>query len=510
MNAKNTGKSFRPPESGNSPSEESMKSILAGCGIALSREQNRLLWQYHRLLRKFNPEFNLTRIHSFENMVLKLYADAIMPALLTRLPSPLLDIGTGPGMPGIPLKIFRPDLHIILSESRGKRNDFLHTVLQSLGLEGIEVLGKGMYPGTRVPVNGIITRAVEEISETLARIRGSLAREGLAVFMKGPDCGSEISAALQDWGKEYELTDDKAYAIPGTPHERRLVIFRRISDPVWQVNLEMASKIRITQIESEKNETYRGLLKILMGKGVKKAGKTLVAGSRQVNDVLNAIPDQCDAWISRGDLQAPPASCPEHLSWLQMTPELFRSLDIFGTDFPLLLVRTPDMAEWEADLPLPRGCTLFIPFQDPENVGAVIRSAVAFAVSGIVLLQGCASPFHPKAVRSSGGAVFHAKLFRGPSISELPPDLPILSLSAEGGNIRELHFPDRFGLLAGVEGPGIPEKYRSSSLSIPIAPEVESLNAATAVAIALYAWSSSLMSPQTGPGSQFSAGRPLF
>ncbi len=489
MKAKNTGKFFRPPEPENSPSEESMKSILGGCGIYLSREQTRLLWQYHRLVRKFNPEFNLTRIYSFPNMVLKLYADAIMPALLTELPTPLLDIGTGPGMPGIPLKIFKPELHVILSETRGKRNDFLHTVIQSLGLEGIEVLGKGVYPGSRVPVRGIITRAVEEISETLARIRGSLAREGQAIFMKGPDCDSEISSAIGDFGKEYELINDKAYAIPGTPHERRLVIFRRISDPVWQVSLEMASKIRITQIESEKNETYRGLVKILMGKGAKKAGKTLVSGSRQVNDVLKAIPDQCEAWISIRDLQAPPASCPEHLAWLQMTPELFRSLDIFGTDSPLLLVRTPDIAEWEADLPLPQGCTLFIPFQDPENVGAVIRSAVAFGVSGIVLLEGCASPFHPKSVRSSGGAVFHAKLFRGPCISDLPHDLPILSLSAEGRNIREVHFPDRFGLLAGVEGPGIPEKYRSSSLSIPIAPEVESLNAATAVSIALYAWS---------------------
>ncbi|MEZ4527495.1 MAG: 16S rRNA (guanine(527)-N(7))-methyltransferase RsmG, partial [Desulfobacterales bacterium] len=261
-----------------------MKSILESCGIALSREQNSLVWQYHRLLRKFNPEFNLTRIHSFENMVLKLYADAMMPALLTELPSPLLDIGTGAGMPGIPLKILKPDLHVILSESRGKRNDFLHTVIASLGLKGIDVLGKGMYPGTRVRVSGIITRAVEEIPETLARIQGSLARDGVAIFMKGPDCDPEISAALRDCGKEYELISSKAYAIPGTPHARRLVIFRRLSEPVWQVNLEMADKIRITRIESEKNETYRGLLKIFGGKGAKKTGKTLVSGTRQVQD----------------------------------------------------------------------------------------------------------------------------------------------------------------------------------------------------------------------------------
>ncbi|MEE4355039.1 MAG: 16S rRNA (guanine(527)-N(7))-methyltransferase RsmG [Desulfococcaceae bacterium] len=484
----------------NSPSLQSMNSILIGCGIRLSGRQLDLLWQYHQLLRKYNPEFNLTRIHSFPNMVIRLYADSILPATLLGLPSPLLDVGTGPGMPGIPLKIFQPELRIILSESRGKRNEFLQTVVESLGLRGVEVLGRGLYPGSRVQCNGVITRAVENISQSLERIGGSLSREGLAFFMKGPECDAELAAAKENFAQDYELLKDQFYNIPGTPHQRRMVVFRRISAPLWQLNTEMAVKIRVTEIESEKNDTFRGLLKLLSGKGMKKAGKTLVSGSKQVEDVLRSLPEVCESWISKGDSSPPPADCPEHLNRLQLAPELFRNLDIFGTGSPLLLVKIPEMSSWDPLEDFPKGCTLLIPFQDPENVGAVIRSAVAFGVSGIVLLEGAASPFHPKSVRSSGGAVFHAHFASGPSIRELSGFLrnagaeaiPLLSLSAEGRDISRVRFPSRFLLLPGTEGPGLPEEYRTASLAIPISPLVESLNAAVATSLVLFSWSSSL------------------
>jgi len=66
--------------------------------------------------------------------------------------------------------------------------------------------------------------------------------------------------------------------------------------------------------------------------------------------------------------------------------------------------------------------------------------------------------------------------------------LPILALSAEGIDIRQAVFPKAFGLLAGMEGPGLPEAWRRRAVRIPIRPEVESLNAAAAMAVALYEW----------------------
>jgi tRNA G18 (ribose-2'-O)-methylase SpoU len=112
-------------------------------------------------------------------------------------------------------------------------------------------------------------------------------------------------------------------------------------------------------------------------------------------------------------------------------------------------------------------------------------------VSQVVLLAESAHPYHPKALRASGGAVFHARLLDGPSLQDLPEDLPIMALSSEGEDLKGFVFPERFGLLAGMEGPGLPERLKKNSLAIPMEPQVESLNAATALAIALYQWSSS-------------------
>ncbi len=79
-------------------------------------------------------------------------------------------------------------------------------------------------------------------------------------------------------------------------------------------------------------------------------------------------------------------------------------------------------------------------------------------------------------------------LRQGPALTGIPPDLPILALSAEGSDIREAVFPRAFGLMIGLEGPGLPEAWRRGAVRIPIRPEVESLNAAAAMAVALYEW----------------------
>ena len=84
-----------------------------------------LLWRYHQMLREANARLNLTRIHNFENMVLKHYVDSLLVLRFVELPSPLIDMGSGPGLPGIPLKIARPGVRMILAEPRGARADFL-------------------------------------------------------------------------------------------------------------------------------------------------------------------------------------------------------------------------------------------------------------------------------------------------------------------------------------------------------------------------------------------------
>src|SRR3954469_19766665 len=112
------------------PSRSSLQAIIEGCGLQLSHAQYDALWAYHRLLRAANASLNLTRIHNFENMVLKHYVDSLLVLEFEALPSPLIDMGSGPGLPGIPLKIARPELEMILAEPRRARAEFLEDVCQ--------------------------------------------------------------------------------------------------------------------------------------------------------------------------------------------------------------------------------------------------------------------------------------------------------------------------------------------------------------------------------------------
>jgi tRNA G18 (ribose-2'-O)-methylase SpoU len=133
----------------------------------------------------------------------------------------------------------------------------------------------------------------------------------------------------------------------------------------------------------------------------------------------------------------------------------------------------------------------------------VIRSAAAFGVAQVVLLREAAHPFHPRSSRAAGPALFQVPLRFGPSIQDLATrQAPLLALATDGPELGEAAWPVRFGLVPGVEGPGLPAHLRQGPrLRIAMEPGVESLNAATATAIALYAWRQGRPAdpPRSGP-----------
>lgn len=422
-------------------------------------------------------------------MVLKLYADSMLPAQLFELPSPLMDLGSGPGMPGIPLKILRPDLEIWLAEGRGKRVSFLEEVVVALGLKGLHIIPRNIDANFTQPMSGVITRAVESIPQTLERVDGCLQQNGVMIFMKGPGCEAEIQQALDRFRVQYTLTRNHPYRLGQTRHERRLVEFQRLQAPPRILASRAAKRHRVTEIASAQNNRFKALKKILSSRGIKKSGQALMAGNKPVEEMIDRLPERCLAWITSGKQQPPPVHGPTEMEWIQLTDELFKTLDIFGTRSPLLCIQVPPLSPWEPAEGFPPGCSLIVPFQDPENIGAVIRSAAAFGTAQVILLAESAHPYHPKALRSSGGVVPTVHLRQGPSLELLPEHMPIYALSTEGADIADVDFPQAFGLLAGMEGPGLPPSWRQRAVRIPITASVESLNAATASAIALYEWS---------------------
>ena len=211
---------------------KTLGSMLASYGQKLERPQLEQLARFHALLLEGNRKLNLTRIWNLKDIVVKHYVDSlIILNYLSELPSPLLDIGTGGGFPGIPLKIARPETHVILGEGVRKRVEFLRGVRSDLQLDKLDLIGRNIDKSFEYPVNGVITRAVEPIRDTLQRIRNCLLPEGLAIFMKGPNVDDELRDAGKEFPDLYRLKDDIRYQLPGTPFRRRLIIYAKKVSP---------------------------------------------------------------------------------------------------------------------------------------------------------------------------------------------------------------------------------------------------------------------------------------
>jgi 16S rRNA (guanine527-N7)-methyltransferase len=211
------------------PSRGRLEELLNMYGVALPGTVLDKVWQYHGILRRNNGDLDLTRLIGFETIVQRHYADCLIlhKMMKGKWPSPLVDIGTGAGFPGLMIKIASPETEMILSEPRNVRVDYLNDTITEMGLKNISVFGhKFTSKSFQTPVRGVITRAFEPISKTLPRLQYSLQVGGLAMFMKGPGVDEELSEKMP---ANYKLVRDERYRIPGTTLDRAFVVFERIS-----------------------------------------------------------------------------------------------------------------------------------------------------------------------------------------------------------------------------------------------------------------------------------------
>jgi hypothetical protein len=152
---------------------------------------------------------------------------------------------------------------------------------------------------------------------------------------------------------------------------------------------------RIIDITSSSNPAVKIWKSLLGSRGIKKNGLTIVSGSRIIEDILQHRPDIIDAYLIHGRTMDEIHALPPGVTVYRLEVTLYRELDIFGTDYPLLVVKVPDIPQYEKTIKTPP-LLLLVPFKDPSNVGAVIRSAVAFDLTTILLLEEAASPYHPR------------------------------------------------------------------------------------------------------------------
>ena len=159
--------------------------------------------------------------------------------------------------------------------------------------------------------------------------------------------------------------------------------------------------------------------------------------------------------------------------------------------------KTPQGIAAEVAIPLrsvqpPQGrCLLLDGLQDPANVGAIIRTAVAAGYED-VYLAGCADPFSPKSVRASMSGVFFARIMQGTQeeILSAIAGLPVIAADMGGEDVFSYAAPEKFCLAVGSEGSGLSALVRGRAdvtVCIPMDARTESLNAAVSAGILMYA-----------------------
>ena len=118
--------------------EKRIRELFKEAEISISEKQIAQFARYYTLINENNDDNDLTRIKGEDGFVIKHFIDSIYCLKYIKLPHSIVDIGTGAGFPGIPLKIMNPELSIILAEQRSRRVDFLKLAVKELGLTKVE------------------------------------------------------------------------------------------------------------------------------------------------------------------------------------------------------------------------------------------------------------------------------------------------------------------------------------------------------------------------------------
>lgn len=199
-----------------------LEAGLASLGLPAQPLAARLL-DYLALLDRWNRTYNLTAIRDPREMLSKHLLDSLSMWPHVR-DGKLADLGTGPGLPGIPLALARPGLQVTLVESNGKKTRFLREVVRQLGLANVRVLESRAEavdePGA---YDQITARAMDTLAGILAVGGHLLAPGGRLLAMKGQRPDAEIAALPPGWRVETV----QPLAVPGLEGDRHLVTVTR-------------------------------------------------------------------------------------------------------------------------------------------------------------------------------------------------------------------------------------------------------------------------------------------
>lgn len=176
---------------------QKFEKYLAQLQIKLNEEQKEKFYTYMNMLIKWNEKINLTAIIEPEEIILKHFVDSLTISKYIKQNSYVADIGTGAGFPGIPLKIIRDDIKIVLVDSLNKRIKFLDDVIENIQLDNIETVHAraeefGHNKNYREKFDVVTSRAVANLATLSEYLLPLIKINGKTLCMKGPAIKEEI------------------------------------------------------------------------------------------------------------------------------------------------------------------------------------------------------------------------------------------------------------------------------------------------------------------------------
>lgn len=203
-------------------------------GIKLPDEQLNEFYEYMQLLLEWNEKMNLTAITDPEEVIKKHFVDSITIKKYIKEENRLIDVGTGAGFPGIPLKIVDKSIKLTLLDSLNKRINFLNEIIEKLSLKEVNTIHSRAEEyaknKARESYDVAVSRAVADLPILLEYLMPYVKLNGICICMKGPKAQEELERskkAINILGGKLEkvekITIDEEM-------ERNLIIIRKIKD----------------------------------------------------------------------------------------------------------------------------------------------------------------------------------------------------------------------------------------------------------------------------------------
>ncbi|MFQ1791559.1 16S rRNA (guanine(527)-N(7))-methyltransferase RsmG [Aeromonas veronii] len=203
---------------------ERLNGLLMQAGIVITDTQKSQLVQLVELLHKWNKAYNLTSVRDPDAMLVKHILDSLVvsPHLHGER---FIDVGTGPGLPGLPLAIINPDKQFVLLDSLGKRINFIRQVIQELGLTNVTpVKSRVEEYQPEVRFDGVLSRAFASLEDMLSWCHHLPSEQGCFLALKGQYPEQELAQLPAN----IRLVACHELRVPELEGERHLLEFKHI------------------------------------------------------------------------------------------------------------------------------------------------------------------------------------------------------------------------------------------------------------------------------------------